>query len=66
MAPSALPLIVNLAPTGAVADAGKNAAVPISANAIVADVQACARLGAAMIHLHAVSYTHLDVYKRQM
>ncbi len=38
MAPSALPLIVNLAPTGAVADAGKNAAVPLSANAIVADL----------------------------
>ena len=52
MDPSAPPLIVNLAPTGAVADAGKNTAVPLSANAIVADVQACARLGAAMIHLH--------------
>lgn len=45
-------LIVNLAPTGAVADAGKNAAVPISADAIVADVRACARLGVAMAHLH--------------
>ena len=52
MIPTEQALIVNLAPTGAVADARKNAAVPIRADAIVADVRTCARLGAAMIHLH--------------
>jgi len=47
-----LPLIINLAPTGAVADAAKNPHVPISVAAILEDVIQCARAGASMVHLH--------------
>jgi len=46
------PLIINLAPTGAVADHEKNPNVPITLEAIVADVTACAELGASVAHLH--------------
>lgn len=46
------PLIINVAPTGAVADATRNPHVPVTEAAIVADVVACARLGASMVHLH--------------
>jgi len=46
------PLIINLAPTGAVADHNKNSAVPITQAAIVADVVGAARLGASIAHLH--------------
>jgi len=46
------PLIINLAPTGAVADAAKNPAVPITAERIVDTVAACATLGASIVHLH--------------
>lgn len=47
-----LPLIINLAPTGAVADVGKNPSVPISIAAILEDVIQCTRAGASMVHLH--------------
>lgn len=46
------PLIINLAPTGAVADHRKNPFVPITQEAIVSDVIAAARLGASVAHLH--------------
>jgi uncharacterized protein (DUF849 family) len=46
------PLILNLAPTGAVANHRKNPRVPIAPDDIVADVLAGARLGIAMAHLH--------------
>lgn len=46
------PLIINLAPTGAVADHRKNPNVPITREAIVSDVVACAQLGASIAHLH--------------
>lgn len=47
-----LPLIINLAPTGAVSDAGKNPHVPIDPAAIQQDVIQCAQAGATMVHLH--------------
>ena len=46
------PLIINLAPTGAVANAARNPAVPITAGRIVETVAACAELGVTMAHLH--------------
>lgn len=46
------PLIINLAPTGAVADHRKNSSVPITQEAIVSDVIAAARLGVSIVHLH--------------
>lgn len=46
------PLIVNLAPTGAVADHRKNPAVPITAEAITADVGLASARGASVAHLH--------------
>lgn len=46
------PLIINLAPTGGVADRSRNPHVPIDPADIVADVAACASLGAAIAHLH--------------
>lgn len=52
MNPADLPLIINLAPTGAVADIAKNPHVPVSHAAMVEDISHCARAGAAMVHLH--------------
>lgn len=49
---AALPLIINLAPTGAVADAWKNPHIPVTVAAILEDVIQCARAGASMVHLH--------------
>jgi 3-keto-5-aminohexanoate cleavage enzyme len=46
------PLIINLAPTGAVADQRKNPSVPITADSVVADVAAAAGRGASVAHLH--------------
>ncbi|MES1201973.1 MAG: 3-keto-5-aminohexanoate cleavage protein [Pseudomonadota bacterium] len=46
------PLIINLAPTGAVADASKNPRVPLTLEAIVEDVKACADRGVSMAHIH--------------
>lgn len=46
------PLIVNLAPTGAVADAVRNPHVPITEDAIAEVVAAGARWGVSMVHLH--------------
>lgn len=47
-----LPLIINLAPTGAVADATRNPHIPLDASAILADVIAGAGAGVSMVHLH--------------
>lgn len=52
MNPATLPLIINLAPTGAVAAEGKNPHLPVSEAAILEDVIQCARAGASMVHLH--------------
>lgn len=46
------PLIINLAPTGAVADAAKNPNVPITPAAIIEDVTACAGEGVSVAHVH--------------
>ena len=46
------PLIINLAPTGAVSDASKNPNVPITIEAIVADVAQATHAGASIAHLH--------------
>ncbi len=46
------PLIVNFAPTGAVADNKKNPLVPLTLDRTVEDVAAVARLGASIAHLH--------------
>ena len=46
------PLIINLAPTGAVADKRKNSLVPITVEDIIADVADCAPLGISIAHLH--------------
>jgi len=46
------PLIVNLAPTGAVSDCTRNPNVPITEEAIVRDLEICSALGATVAHLH--------------
>jgi uncharacterized protein (DUF849 family) len=46
------PLIINLAPTGVRPTKAQNAAVPLSAEEIVADAQAAVAHGASMVHLH--------------
>lgn len=46
------PLIINLAPTGAVSDHRKNPHVPITPEAIVTDVVAAAQTGVSIAHLH--------------
>lgn len=46
------PLIVNLAPTGAVSKPERNPHLPVSEAAIVGDVVACAARGVAIAHLH--------------
>lgn len=45
-------LIINLAPTGAVSDPARNSKVPVTEDAIFADVLIGARLGISMVHLH--------------
>lgn len=50
--PATFPLIINLAPTGAVADAERNPHVPISQSRILQDVITCAQAGVSMVHLH--------------
>jgi len=47
------PLIINLAPTGMVPMPHDNAAVPVTPEAIAADVAACRARGIAIAHLHA-------------
>lgn len=46
------PLLVNLAPTGAVADPARNPNLPVTEADIARDVLACAELGACIAHLH--------------
>jgi uncharacterized protein (DUF849 family) len=46
------PLIVNFAPTGAIADNTRNPNVPLTRERIVEDVSVAARLGASIAHLH--------------
>jgi len=46
------PLIVNFAPTGAIADNTKNPHVPLTQDRIVEDVATAAQLGASIAHLH--------------
>jgi uncharacterized protein (DUF849 family) len=46
------PFIVNIAPTGAVADATKNPHVPLTPERIASDVAAAALAGASIAHLH--------------
>ena len=46
------PLIINLAPTGAVSDPRKNPAVPVENRRIAEVVQECAAAGASICHLH--------------
>jgi uncharacterized protein (DUF849 family) len=53
MADRALPLIINLAPTGMVPTKAMTPHVPISPQEIADDVGRCAELGASIIHLHA-------------
>lgn len=53
MADRALPLIINLAPTGMVPTKALTPHVPISPQELVDDVSRCAELGASIIHLHA-------------
>lgn len=48
-------LIVNFAPTGAVADQKKNPAVPTTMHRIIEDVVAARRAGASIAHLHVRS-----------
>lgn len=45
-------LIINLAPTGAVADPARNPNLPVTEEAIFNDVLAGARLGVSICHLH--------------
>ena len=46
------PLVINVAPTGAVSDSSKNPNVPITIDAIVADVDWAVQAGASIAHLH--------------
>lgn len=46
------PLIINLAPTGAVADPARNPNVPITEADIIADLAECAGCGVSIAHLH--------------
>lgn len=47
------PLIINLAPTGMVPTKATSPHVPVTCDEILADVAACAALGASIIHVHA-------------
>jgi len=53
MGDRALPLIINLAPTGMVPTKAMTPHVPVTPQEIADDVGRCAELGASIIHLHA-------------
>jgi uncharacterized protein (DUF849 family) len=47
------PLIINLTPTGMVPTKRMTPHVPVTCDEILADVRACAALGASIVHVHA-------------
>jgi uncharacterized protein (DUF849 family) len=49
---NAQPFMVNIAPTGAVANAAKNPHVPLTVDRVASDVATAAREGASIAHLH--------------
>lgn len=53
MARPVTPLVINVAPTGMVPTKETSPYVPIACDEILADVEACAALGASIIHVHA-------------
>jgi 3-keto-5-aminohexanoate cleavage enzyme len=58
--------IINLAPTGMVPTRAMSPHVPLTVAEIVADVVACAELGATIFHLHARDDAGLPTYKQDI
>lgn len=58
-------LVINLAPTGMIPDKAMTGYVPITPAEIAADVLACAKLGASMIHLHARAEDGTPTYHKK-
>ena len=62
----ALPLIVNLAPTGMVPRTSDNPAVPVTADGIASDVAQCVAAGASIVHLHARDPEENPTYRKEV
>jgi uncharacterized protein (DUF849 family) len=58
------PLIINLTPTGMVPTKQMTPHVPVTCDEILADVRACAALGAAIIHVHARDEHETPTHRR--
>jgi uncharacterized protein (DUF849 family) len=59
-------LIINLAPTGMIPTKEMTPHVPVSPEEIVADVLACAKLGASMAHIHARDVEGVPTYRPEL
>ena len=59
-------LIINLAPTGMIPTKEMTPHVPVSPEEIVADVLACAKLGASMAHIHVRDDQGVPTYRPEL
>jgi 3-keto-5-aminohexanoate cleavage enzyme len=60
------PMIINVALTGAVVTKAHNPAVPVTPEEIAADAIACARAGAAIVHLHVRDEAGRQVHRAEL
>ena len=60
------PMVVNVAPTGAVPVKRDNHQVPLAPAEIVADVLACAEEGASVAHIHVRDDDGTPVHRRDL
>jgi len=62
---SSSPLIINLAPTGAIPSRSMTPHVPLSSQDIVRDVIAAAEIGISIVHIHARDEQGKPTYKKE-
>jgi uncharacterized protein (DUF849 family) len=60
------PMIVNVAPTGAVPGRSDNARLPITPEEIADDAIACAEAGASVVHIHVRDEQGLPTHRRDL
>jgi 3-keto-5-aminohexanoate cleavage enzyme len=60
------PMVINVAVTGAVPGKSDNPSIPLAPEEIVADVLACAELGASVFHLHMRDEVGRPVQRRDL
>jgi len=60
------PVIINVAPTGMVPTTAENPAVPVTAETIASDCEACYRAGGSIFHLHAREADESPTYRAEV